>query len=233
MDLENGTVRDKMKSCRGIIFDLDGTLVNTLEDLADSVNEALEKMGFPVWQTDDYRLKVGRGFRNLMENSVPEEFREDAGVIGQMLEYFVAAYDRRYLDKSRPYEGIGELLDELAAGGIFLAVNSNKRTDYAERLVAKLFPQVPFVGVFGEREGVPKKPDPAGALELCARMGLEPGEVIYAGDSNTDIQTGKNAGMETIGVSWGFRGAEELRRSGASYIAEKPSDISGIIFREN
>lgn len=213
------------KRYRGMIFDLDGTLVNTLEDLADSVNEALEKMGYPVWKTEDYRLKVGRGFRNLMENSVPPEVKEDSAVIDRMLEYFVNAYDRRYMEKSRPYDGIRDMLADLEKEGIMTAVNSNKRTDYTEKLIAALFPGVPFVGVFGERAGVPKKPDPASALELCGIMGLEPAEVLYIGDSRTDMQTGKNAGMDTVGVVWGFRGYEELHENGAVYIARTPADI--------
>ena len=120
------------KTYKGIIFDLDGTLVNTLEDLADSVNDALTAMGYPTWQVDDYRMKVGRGFRNLMENSAPADRREDSAVIDEMLTHFVAAYDRRYQNKSCPYEGIRELLHDLEAHGIQVAVNSNKRTDYTE-----------------------------------------------------------------------------------------------------
>ncbi|MCI8550328.1 MAG: HAD family hydrolase [Lachnospiraceae bacterium] len=221
--------KDRKKEYKGIIFDLDGTLINTLEDLADSVNEALERMGYPVWPTEAYRMKVGRGFRNLMENSVPEAVREDTAVIDRMLGFFVEAYDRRYMKKSHPYEGIDDLLDELAARGIYMAVNSNKRTDYTEKLIDKLFHRIPFVGVFGERAGVPKKPDPAGALELCGRMGLKPEEVLYVGDSGTDIKTGKNAGMDTIGVGWGFRGFGELRENGAVYLAESVKDILDIL----
>ena len=221
-------MRKNGKEYKGIIFDLDGTLINTLEDLADSVNEALERMGYPVWPVEAYRLKVGRGFRNLMENSVPEEVREDDSVIEQMLDFFVEAYDRRYMNKSHPYEGIDRLLDELVQKGIFLAVNSNKRTDYTEKLIDKLFHRIPFVGVFGERAGVPKKPDPAGALELCGRMGLEPEQVLYVGDSGTDMKTGKNAGMDTIGVGWGFRGFLELEENGAVYLAETVKDILDI-----
>ena len=217
------------KEYKGIIFDLDGTLIDTLEDLADSVNEALEQMGYPVWPVEAYRFKVGRGFRNLMENSVPETVREDGGVIDRMLGFFVEAYDRRYMNKSHPYEGVDELLDGLVGKGIFLAVNSNKRTDYTEKLIDKLFGRIPFVGVFGERAGVPKKSDPAGALELCGRMGLEPGEVLYVGDSGTDMKTGRNAGMDTVGVGWGFRGFPELEESGAVYLAETVQDILSLV----
>lgn len=217
------------KEYKGIIFDLDGTLINTLEDLADSVNEALERMGYSVWPVEAYRFKVGRGFRNLMENSVPETVREDGGVIDRMLGFFVEAYDRRYMNKSHPYEGVDELLDGLVGKGIFLAVNSNKRTDYTEKLIDKLFGRIPFVGVFGERAGVPKKPDPAGALELCGRMGLEPGEVLYVGDSGTDMKTGRNAGMDTVGVGWGFRGFPELEENGAVYLAETVQDILSLV----
>ena len=221
------------KTYRGVIFDLDGTLINTLEDLADSVNEALEKMGYPTWPVDDYRMKVGRGFRNLMENSVPEPLRQDGAVIDEMLVHFVEAYDRRYKNKSVPYDGIDWLLDELTARGIKVAVNSNKRTDYTEKLIDKLFSRIPFVGVFVERQGVPKKPDPAGALELCRMMGFKPEEVLYVGDSGTDMKTGKNAGMDTIGVGWGFRGFGELRENGAVYLAEKAEDILKIVCGEN
>ena len=217
------------KKYRGIIFDLDGTLIDTLEDLADSVNEALERMGYPVWPVEAYRFKVGRGFRNLMENSVPEEAKGDDGVIDRMLAFFVEAYDRRYMNKSRPYEGVDALLDRLTEKGVFLAVNSNKRTDYTEKLIDKLFGRIPFVGVFGERAGVPKKPDPAGALELCGRMGLEAEEVLYVGDSGTDMKTGKNAGMDTVGVGWGFRGFPELKENGAVYLAGTVQDILSLV----
>ncbi|MCD2493335.1 HAD family hydrolase [Lacrimispora sp. NSJ-141] len=221
---------------KGVIFDLDGTLINTLDDLADSVNEALAGMGYPVWPAEAYRLKVGRGFRNLMENSVPEEVKAEDAVIDEMLRRFLEAYDRRYLEKSRPYEGIDGLLDRLVSEGVQVAVNSNKRTDYTEKLIQKFFPRIPFAGVFGERKGVPKKPDPASALELCGIMGLAPGDVLYIGDSKTDIQTGKNASMDTVGVTWGFRGYEELHENGAVYIAWTAEDIHKAVqglFRKN
>ena len=227
---------EQNRTYKGVIFDLDGTLINTLDDLAGSVNEALERMGYPVWPVEDYRLKVGRGFRNLMENSVPEEARQDEAVIDKMLQYFVEAYDRKYMEKSRPYEGIEKMLDRLVAEGVKVAVNSNKRTDYTEKLIAKIFPGIPFVGVFGERKGVPKKPDPASALELCGMMGLKPEHVLYVGDSSTDMKTGKNASMDTIGVVWGFRGYEELQENGATYLAQTAEDILKIvegIFRKN
>lgn len=217
------------KIYKGVIFDLDGTLIDTLADLAGSVNEALEKMGYPVWPVEDYRLKVGRGFRNLMENSVPEAVKKDDAIIDKMLQYFVEAYDRKYMEKSRPYEGIEKMLDKLVADGVRVAVNSNKRTDYTEKLITTIFPDIPFVGVFGERKGVPKKPDPASALELCGMMGLKPEQVLYVGDSSTDMKTGQNASMDTIGVVWGFRGYNELHENGASYIAQTAEDILKIV----
>ncbi len=224
------------RTYRGIIFDLDGTLINTLDDLADSVNEALLESGYPTWPVDDYRLKVGRGFRNLMENSIPADKREDGAVIDAVLKRFVAAYDRRYMNKSCPYKGMEALLAALEAEYIQVAVNSNKRTDYTEKLIAKLFPRTPFVAVFGERQGVPKKPDPAGALEIADMMKLEPEEILYIGDSGTDMQTGKNAGMDTVGVAWGFRGSGELSANGAVYIVETAEEILSVakgLFRKN
>lgn len=222
-----------MKTYKGCIFDLDGTLIDTLQDLADSVNEALERYGYPIWPKDSYRLKIGKGFRNLMYNALPEGEREKEEAIDKLLAAFDEIYKRRFMIKSCPYPGIPELLVALVEKGIFVAVNSNKRTDYTEKLIAALFPDTPWVDVCGEREafGIPKKPHPAGALAIAEKMGLAPDEVLYIGDSATDIQTGKNAGMDTIGCIWGFRGREELEKAGATYTAETAEDIRRLIWR--
>jgi phosphoglycolate phosphatase len=209
---------------KGVIFDLDGTLLDTLRDLADSVNYVLGAHGYPQHSYEDYRQKIGRGFRNLLEVSFPEEHRGDLE-ISEALEMFLKEYDQNYMNQTVPYDGISDLLALLGKKGIKVGVNSNKRTDYTNNLIHKIFPQIKFTGVFGERAGIPKKPHPQTALEIIAMMGLRPEETIYIGDSGTDIQTGKNAGMVTAGVLWGFRGLAELRENGADYIVRTPQEI--------
>lgn len=218
-----------MKKYKGIIFDLDGTLLNTIYDLADSVNTVLEHYGFPTHDHDAYKLKIGKGFRNLIEVSLPENKKDQESLIDEALELFVKVYDQKYKDKTVPYDGIPELIDELCGRGVFLAVNSNKRTDYTNALVDKFFSHVPFTAVYGERKGIPKKPDPTSALEIADMMGLKPEEILYIGDSKTDMMTGANAGMDTIGVTWGFRGRKELEANGGTYVIDCPKEILEII----
>lgn len=217
-----------MKKYKGIIFDLDGTLLNTVYDLADSVNEVLTHMGFPCHDEEEYKLKIGHGFRNLIEVSLPEDQRTEEN-IEKGLDMFVKAYDQKYKNRTVPYNGIPELMEQLHDRHICFAVNSNKRMDYTNALVDKFFSHLTFTAVFGEREGVPKKPDPASALEIAGMMGLKPEEILYIGDSSTDMATGKNAGMDTVGVAWGFRGREELEASGGTYIVDRPEEILDII----
>ena len=138
-----------MRKYKGIIFDLDGTLLNTIYDLADSVNEAMEKLGFPLHNEEAYKQKVGNGFNKLIERSLPEDQRVEE-MIQKGLKLFVEAYDRRYLNKTVPYEGIDDLLKELPKKGIQIAINSNKRGDYTRALADKFFKDVPFVAVYGE-----------------------------------------------------------------------------------
>lgn len=219
-----------MRRYKGIIFDLDGTLLDTIGDLTDSVNEVMEGFGYPKHGPKDYKKKVGNGFRKLVERSLPEDARDEK-TIDDAVAAFVEAYDRRYMDKTAPYEGISELLAGLCEKGIAVGVNSNKRGDYTSALIQKFFAHIPFVDVYGEREGIPKKPDPAGALELLKLMGLTKDEVLYIGDSDTDMLTGKNAGLDTVGVSWGFRGREELEAYGATYVVDRPDEISVLLER--
>ena len=208
---------------RGIIFDLDGTLLNTLEDLTDAVNVAMREFGFPEKTIEDVRLGIGRGFRKLMEAVVPKEAddktRETVG--NRFIEY----YSANYKHKTRPYEGINEVLEILQEKGIKLAVNSNKGDSVTKELIAESFPKISFVAVFGERAGVPHKPDPGTANEIIGLMGLTKEEVLYIGDSDTDITTGINAGTRTAGCLWGFRDYETLAGVGADYILKEPKEI--------
>ena len=216
-----------MKKYKGIIFDLDGTLLDTIEDLTDSVNDVMQLYHFPQHDTKKCKMMVGNGFRKLITRALPEERQKDEQFVDEVLAQFAKAYHKRYLNKTVPYEGILQMVNELHKNGIQTAVNSNKRSDYTEALVNKFFAQTPMVAVYGEREskGIPKKPDPAAALEIADKMKLSPAEILYIGDSETDMKTGQNAGMDTIVVAWGFRGAEELKAYHATYIAENPEDI--------
>ena len=206
---------------KGVIFDLDGTLLNTIEDLSDSVNAAMESLGLKKLSVEEVKSRVGNGFKVLLERSIPED-RRSAENISLAYDAFVRKYEQCYADKTRAYEGIHGLIDVLRKNDIRLSVNTNKRTDYAVRLMELHFGKNTFDKVLGEGSGYPKKPDPAGALSLAKLMGCEPEEVVYIGDSQTDVSTGKNAGMKVIGVSWGFRGREVLESCGADYVVDKP-----------
>lgn len=212
-----------MKKYRGIIFDLDGTLLDTVDDLGDCMNEVLKNLGYPTFEIEEYKLKIGGGFRGLAINCLPDDVDEDT--INKTIELFSKNYDKNFINKTKPYDGIDELLDELSSKGIILAVNSNKRNDYTNILVDKFFSRIPFHKVYGERKGLPKKPDPYTALEIVSEIGINKDQVLFIGDSKTDILTAKNANMDSVGVLWGFRGREELIKYGATYIVEKPEEI--------
>lgn len=213
-----------MKQYKGVIFDLDGTVLNTIEDLSDSVNEVLLQYGHPTHNYDEYKLKIGRGFRNLLEVSFPAD-SWDEHVIDDALKMFLKFYDKKYMDKTAPYEGINQMLIALKNKNIKIAVNSNKRTDYTNNLIKKHFANIDFVDIIGERAGVPKKPNPISALEIADKMMLSPEEILYVGDSGTDMMTGKNAQMDTVGVLWGFRDHKELKENEATYIVDTASEI--------
>lgn len=220
-----------MKTYKGIIFDLDGTLLDTIEDLKDSVNDVMKIYGWKEHDTKACKQMVGNGFRKLIQRALPEEKQKDETFLDEAVEQFSKAYQKRYLNKTIPYEGILKLLEALEEKGIKIAVNSNKRGDYTSALVNKYFSQFPWTAVYGEREseGIPKKPDPSAALEIADLMKLPKEEVLYIGDSKTDMKTGQNAGMDTIGVSWGFRGRKELEENHASYVVDHPEDILKFI----
>ncbi|MHB8763835.1 MAG: HAD family hydrolase [Deferrisomatales bacterium] len=211
-----------------VIFDLDGTLVDSLEDLADSMNAVLTRAGLPGHPLAAYRYFVGEGIEALVLRALPADRRDEAAHAG-----FVAAmreeYGRRYLDKTRPYPGVPELLDGLTARGVPLAVLSNKPHGPTVEMVAKLLGRWPFRAVAGARPGVPKKPDPTAAVAIAAELGVAPGSVVYVGDTATDMRTAGAAGMFGVGVLWGFRTADELREAGARALVGKPGEILGLL----
>jgi len=209
---------------RALISDLDGTLLDTLQDMADAVNIALERLGLPGHQLSEYRYFVGDGRRAMATRALPADRRDDA-ILETLLTYIAEEYDKRWMDHSLPYHGIPELLDALSAGGIRMSVLSNKPQVYAEPMVSRMLSRWSFECVVGESSAVARKPDPAGALQIMDQMMVRPEECVYIGDSGVDMQTGLAAGMYPVGVLWGFRSADELLANGARALVKRPQDI--------
>ncbi|MBR2801026.1 MAG: HAD family hydrolase [Erysipelotrichaceae bacterium] len=208
---------------KGIIFDLDGTLLDTGNDLTRSVNQVLEDYGYPLTDRETTLKRLGHGFAYLIAHSLPEETPED--IRFEALEKFVYYYDIGYMEETVPYPGIPELLQRLQEEGYALAINSNKADHYTKELIRYYFPEISFKAVFGMREGVPGKPDPHTVNEILQIMDLKAEEVLYVGDSGTDTQTAKNAGCPFLGVTWGFRSEEQLKEAGTESFAREAEDI--------
>jgi len=214
---------------RAVTMDLDGTLLDTLEDLADSMNSALRDFGFPVHELAEYRQFVGEGMENLVRRSLPSPAAADPHVVSRCFELMRRAYDHNWNAKTRPYPGIPELLDSLTALGLKMAVLSNKPDEFTQKAVAGLLSAWRFEAVIGDRPPMPRKPDPFAALEIANRLGVEPGRFLYLGDTAIDMKTANAAGMYAVGVLWGFRDAEELISSGAKKLIAKPADLLELL----
>ena len=204
------------------IFDLDGTLLNTITDLGKACNYALEKMGFAPHPIQAYAYMVGNGVRNLMKKAQQDANEE---TIDRLLEHFMTYYNEHCLDTTKPYPGITELLDSLTEKGVALAVASNKYQEATEKIIAGCFPQFNFVAVEGQKEGRNRKPDPSIIFSVLEKFPTQKKDVIYVGDSGVDMECGKRAGVEIIGVDWGFRPAAELRRANADFVVSRPAEI--------
>ena len=213
---------------KAILFDLDGTLLDTIEDIGDAVNRILEQNGFPAHNMDTYRRFVGDGARNLIIRVLPEDKRIDT-IIRPCLDAFLEDYGRNWNVKTAPYDGIPELLDTLTARRLKMAVLSNKPHEYTIKCMEGFLPDWNFDVVFGQRDDVPRKPDPAGALEIAKQLNIPPSEFLYLGDTEIDLKTSIAAGMFPVGALWGFRSAEELRGSGAKVLIEKPLDVMKLL----
>lgn len=209
---------------KGAIFDLDGTLADTLSDISEAMNRTLAGHGFPAHPEEDYKLMIGRGLENLVAAALPAEHRTP-DIIAACHAGFLDDYSLHCVVNTRLYEGIPDLLTFLQERGFEMAVFSNKAHDLTCRIVESLLPGMPFCAVIGARPGQPKKPDPAVAISICGRMGLSPHEVVYFGDSDVDMLMAKNAGMLAVGVTWGFRPPEELITNGAEILIDSPVEI--------
>ena len=214
-------------NCKLVIFDLDGTLIDTIGDLGAAANVALSGRGYPLHDPEAYRGMVGHGVRNLMKKAMPEALREDEALLDALLADFLAYYIEHIDDRSRPYPGIPQLLSDLTATGVKVAVASNKFQAGTEKLIRRFFPEIPFAAVRGGQDGVPLKPDPAVLRAIMAEAGAGAGETVMVGDSGTDIATAAAAGIPSVAVTWGFRPEEALRA--ADHIARSISELRGIL----
>ena len=211
-----------------ILFDLDGTLLDTLEDLADSMNHVLHARGLPTHEAKAYCYFVGGGAVALVRRTLPPEKQSDK-LIEDCIKEFREKYTSNWNVKTQLYDGVAEMLDALAARGVRMGVLSNKPDQFVRLCVQEYLSKWQFVAVLGQRNGIPLKPDPAGALEAARCLNAEPREVLYVGDTGTDMSTAVNAGMFPLGVLWGFRPEAELREHGAAETISRPIDLLTFI----
>lgn len=207
-----------------VIFDLDGTLLDTIYDLAHSCNYALELNHYPTHPVEAYRFFVGNGMTKLVERALPEADRTSF-TIAKVKKDFLAYYSDHSTEFTRPYPGISELLESLQANDYMLAVASNKIDSATQYLINKFFPYITFSTVLGQREEFPIKPDPAIVYEIMKNAGVSKEETLYVGDSGVDVETALNAGVKLVSVLWGFRPKEELKTKGATLFVEKAEEI--------
>lgn len=211
---------------RAVIFDLDGTLANTLSDIAEAMNRALTAHDLPALDPDAYRSLVGEGVERLVERSVPID-RPD--LVGPVLEDLKRYYTAHMLDQTTAYPGIPELLDQLTERGLPMAVVSNKPEPATRAMVEQMFDRWRFTAVVGGTDGVPLKPDPTAVLKIARTLGVEPSVCVYLGDTMTDMQTAVAAGMYPVGVLWGFRDRDELSAHGAQALIKEPLDLLSLL----
>ena len=215
-----------------VIFDLDGTLLNTIEDLGNAANYALKQNGYPTHSLASYPFFVGNGVRNLIRKALPDDMRTDS-IIDSLLKDFKEYYNEHNTDCTKPYDGIEELLRNLQDNGVKMAVASNKYQQATEKIIASYFGDIDFVAVYGQREGVNVKPDPSVVFSILADAKVPKSEVLYVGDSGVDMETARRACVDSVGVTWGFRSEKELNEYHADQIVNKASDIFDIVMKEN
>ena len=213
---------------KAILFDLDGTLLDTLDDLGNSVNRVLAERGFQTHDLDRYRYFVGDGAMMMITRVLPKQKRKN-DVIQACVDAFQKDYSQNWKVKTRLYDGIAEMLDELVTQNLKLAVLSNKPHKFTKQCVDELLSNWTFEIVLGQRDAVPRKPSPEGALEIAEHLNAKPENLLYLGDSDVDMQTAVAAGMFPAGVLWGFRSMKELKDAGAKALIERPSEILSLL----
>ena len=213
---------------RAVLFDLDGTLLNTLQDIADSVNKGLGYLGFPQHETEAYKMLVGEGREVLTKLALPKNHQDDF-TVQKLLEYINEEYETHWADNTRPYPGIPELLDALTANNIKMAVLSNKADDLTKMNVSRMLSRWRFALIVGAKPSVPNKPDPTVALQIAKQLDISPAEFLYLGDSGIDMETANQAGMYPVGALWGFRSADELLAGGAKALIKHPGELLNLL----
>ena len=213
---------------KAVLFDLDGTLVDSLPDIGHALNLVLGRRGFPPHELEAYKFMVGDGSETLVRRALPPDHR-DQETAAAVLAGFTSVYRAACTQRTRPYDGIKDMIAGLAGRGLTLAVLSNKPQALTALVAGHFFPERPFRVVFGAREGVPVKPDPQAALEIAQMLGLAPADFLYLGDTSVDMRTARAAGMYGAGVSWGFRPREELIEHGARVIIDHPQEAEGLV----
>jgi phosphoglycolate phosphatase len=211
---------------RAVLFDLDGTLADSLADLANATNWALTQLGCPTHPLESYRYFVGEGARQLCARALPADKQN---LVDDALRLMRERYDAHCFDLTKLYPGIPELISALAERHYRLAVLSNKPDVFTERMISRYFNPSPFTIVRGQLPNVPLKPDPTAALRISQEIGVPPAQWLYLGDTNTDMRTARAAGMHAVGVLWGFRDREELVESGAEHIVAKPEEVLRLL----
>jgi len=222
------TMRSQSDYFQAIIFDLDGTLLNTLADIAESVNRTLVEYHFPAHPLDAYRFFIGNGWEMLVTRALPETHRSEK-LIAECVTKSRKVYQENWNRQTRLYEGIPELLDNLAKKKIPLSILSNKPHDFMLKCVERYLNKWRFNVLIGQTDNFPLKPDPASALEVAGQIGLPPSAFLFVGDSAEDIKTAEAAGMYSVGAAWGFRGPKELEESGCRTLAYHPLDVLSLL----
>lgn len=217
-----------MKSFKAVIFDLDGTLANTLEDIADSANRTFEKLNFPTYSYKEYKYLVGSGLKVLVEKALPEKYRKRE-TIDSTYDLLIKDYSEHYINKTKLYGGIPELLDYLMENDYGINILSNKADPITQKICSSLFGKWKFGNILGMSGRFPKKPDPTSALYIAGSLNIKAEEFLYFGDTGIDMKTAKAAGMYGIGVCWGFRTKKELCENGAKITVESPGEIIELL----
>ena len=216
---------------KGLIFDLDGTLLYTLPDLTKAINQTMDELHLKHQTMDDVRNKIGSGFKVLLSKCVPETYTDEE--INKAVELYSHNYGLCYMEETKVYAGINELVNWCITNNLKLGVNSNKKDTYTKDLIKLHFPKIDQRYVYGKREGYPIKPNPSNNLEILKEMNLNNNEVLYIGDSGVDIKTGRNTNLKVIAVTWGYRDKELLEKENPDYLINKPKEIIKIIKEMN
>lgn len=221
------TNNEKKLSAKLIIFDLDGTLADTVESITEAMNAALTEMGLPLRDEAYIRRSVGNGSRTLCVRVLPEDRRDDA-TVAKLLKIYDRTYGETYMHVKSLYPGMTDALEALHARGYKMAVFSNKQDAYVKNLCRALLPEGYFGAAEGQLDGKPIKPDPATALEICARLGIAPEDAVMVGDGETDVELSLRGGLTPVSVTWGFRSREQLAAAGGKIFVDSTADLPDI-----